>query len=160
MTFFICLICHFIYYLLLFCLLSIVLSLQWTLMLNVLMPLYAYIILLLISPYVFFFSSRRRHTRCLSDWSSDVCSSDLQLVDLALAGHVLQLPHPALAHHVDLHRVVRDAVQGEEHLRAPQEHDQHDPGRSEERRVGKEWKSHWARYHLKEQNQETITTVS
>src|SRR5258705_2992381 len=22
-------------------------------------------------------SSRRRHTRCLSDWSSDVCSSDL-----------------------------------------------------------------------------------
>src|SRR5947199_345711 len=31
-------------------------------------------------PYVrlhLFFSSRRRHTRCLSDWSSDVCSSDL-----------------------------------------------------------------------------------
>src|SRR5215831_20917962 len=27
----------------------------------------------------FFFSSRRRHTRCLSDWSSDVCSSDLRL---------------------------------------------------------------------------------
>src|ERR1035438_10771119 len=26
-----------------------------------------------------FFSSRRRHTRCLSDWSSDVCSSDLFL---------------------------------------------------------------------------------
>src|SRR5471030_2563617 len=25
----------------------------------------------------FFCSSRRRHTRCLSDWSSDVCSSDL-----------------------------------------------------------------------------------
>src|SRR5262245_47757834 len=25
---------------------------------------------------IFFFSSRRRHTRCLSDWSSDVCSSD------------------------------------------------------------------------------------
>src|ERR1035438_8877409 len=24
-----------------------------------------------------FFSSRRRHTRCLSDWNSDVCSSDL-----------------------------------------------------------------------------------
>src|SRR5205814_6644438 len=28
----------------------------------------------------FFFSSRRRHTRCLSDWSSDVCSSDLSEV--------------------------------------------------------------------------------
>src|SRR5205814_7173068 len=27
--------------------------------------------------FIFFFSSRRRHTRCLSDWSSDVCSSDL-----------------------------------------------------------------------------------
>src|SRR5437899_9705966 len=29
--------------------------------------------------FFFFFSSRRRHTRCLSDWSSDVCSSDLLL---------------------------------------------------------------------------------
>src|SRR5207245_4080670 len=27
--------------------------------------------------FVFFFSSRRRHTRCYRDWSSDVCSSDL-----------------------------------------------------------------------------------
>src|SRR5215204_6753755 len=27
--------------------------------------------------FVFFFSSRRRHTRSLCDWSSDVCSSDL-----------------------------------------------------------------------------------
>src|SRR5205814_7516655 len=33
--------------------------------------------------FCFFFSSRRRHTRCLSDWSSDVCSSDLLLVDSA-----------------------------------------------------------------------------
>src|SRR2546429_1488821 len=28
---------------------------------------------------LFFFSSRRRHTRCSRDWSSDVCSSDLLL---------------------------------------------------------------------------------
>src|SRR2546429_9983293 len=28
----------------------------------------------------FFFSSRRRHTRCSRDWSSDVCSSDLFVV--------------------------------------------------------------------------------
>src|SRR5256885_10788831 len=28
---------------------------------------------------VFFFSSRRRHTRLQGDWSSDVCSSDLWL---------------------------------------------------------------------------------
>src|ERR1035441_1093761 len=27
--------------------------------------------------YRVFFPSRRRHARCLSDWSSDVCSSDL-----------------------------------------------------------------------------------
>src|SRR5205814_6997647 len=40
----------------------------------------------------FFFSSRRRHTRCLSDWSSDVCSSDLATqyapVGLAVTGGV------------------------------------------------------------------------
>src|SRR6267142_3315996 len=28
--------------------------------------------------FFFFFSSRRRHTRLTCDWSSDVCSSDLQ----------------------------------------------------------------------------------
>src|SRR5437867_8038523 len=28
--------------------------------------------------YFFFFSSRRRHTRSYGDWSSDVCSSDLE----------------------------------------------------------------------------------
>src|SRR5712675_3547257 len=31
-----------------------------------------------IVPVLFFFSSRRRHTRCSRDWSSDVCSSDLR----------------------------------------------------------------------------------
>src|SRR5204863_6242831 len=30
--------------------------------------------------FFFFFSSRRRHTRSLRDWSSDVCSSDLPFV--------------------------------------------------------------------------------
>src|SRR2546422_7960197 len=30
--------------------------------------------------FLFFFSSRRRHTRCSRDWSSDVCSSDLTTV--------------------------------------------------------------------------------
>src|SRR6266542_6645007 len=33
----------------------------------------------------FFFSSRRRHTRCYRDWSSDVCSSDLETSDSAHA---------------------------------------------------------------------------
>ena len=31
----------------------------------------------MISSFMFFFSSRRRHTRLQGDWSSDVCSSDL-----------------------------------------------------------------------------------
>src|SRR6266496_859274 len=29
-----------------------------------------------VTVWLFFFSSRRRHTRSLRDWSSDVCSSD------------------------------------------------------------------------------------
>src|ERR1039457_7378614 len=33
--------------------------------------------------FMIFFSSRRRHTRLQGDWSSDVCSSDLELVELA-----------------------------------------------------------------------------
>src|SRR5438034_9861487 len=33
---------------------------------------------------LFFFSSRRRHTRSLCDWSSDVCSSDLP--DMSMKG--------------------------------------------------------------------------
>src|SRR5438046_3151650 len=38
----------------------------------------------------FFFSSRRRHTRLVSDWSSDVCSSDLNVFALD-AERVLRL---------------------------------------------------------------------
>src|SRR3989454_6783881 len=34
---------------------------------------------------IFFFSSRRRHTRLQGDWSSDVCSSDLVLCMLPIA---------------------------------------------------------------------------
>src|SRR5215217_9618433 len=34
--------------------------------------------------FFFFFSSRRRHTRYWRDWSSDVCSSDLHVLDDAL----------------------------------------------------------------------------
>src|SRR5579872_6815601 len=35
--------------------------------------------------FLFFFSSRRRHTRCGRDWSSDVCSSDLAGTPVAQA---------------------------------------------------------------------------
>src|SRR3546814_4012077 len=42
---------------------------------------------------VFFFSSRRRHTRCrISDWSSDVCSSDLGRPQRSGATHQHRVP--------------------------------------------------------------------
>ena len=40
----------------------------------------------------FFFSSRRRHTRSLCDWSSDVCSSDLRLRQAEVLSYVSLLP--------------------------------------------------------------------
>src|SRR2546429_2907927 len=42
----------------------------------------------------FFFSSRRRHTRCSRDWSSDVCSSDLVI---KLRGGLVVPTAPGLA---------------------------------------------------------------
>src|SRR5437899_3559278 len=45
--------------------------------------------------FFFFFSSRRRHTRCLSDWSSDVCSSDLPELLFRDVPLLLALHHPA-----------------------------------------------------------------
>src|SRR6266567_8415428 len=41
------------------------------------------------SKLVFFFSSRRRHTRCDCDWSSDVCSSDLDVRWVAMEAKAL-----------------------------------------------------------------------
>src|SRR5207245_4164966 len=38
------------------------------------------------TPRGLFFSSRRRHTRCYRDWSSDVCSSDLRPVSQLSGG--------------------------------------------------------------------------
>src|SRR5437899_10729851 len=67
----------------------------------------------------FFFSSRRRHTRCLSDWSSDVCSSDLE------QGHVHTIGFARPARHM-----LPDLLGGEDQNRSHQ-------ARSEERRVGK-----------------------
>src|SRR5262245_62457264 len=54
----------------------------------VVLLLYCFFFFLICCPvlFFFFFSSRRRHTRCLSDWSSDVCSSDLRTAGLAEAG--------------------------------------------------------------------------
>src|SRR5690606_39664554 len=84
----------------------------------------------------FFFSSRRRHTRFSRDWSSDVCSSDLS----ATSGPGSQTPLPR--------------------SRSPRRCKSSPPSstcttpspstRSEERRVGKEWRSRWWPYHQKE----------
>src|SRR5438874_3939177 len=41
----------------------------------------------------FFFSSRRRHTRSLRDWSSDVCSSDLKSTAHHSFRHVVATAH-------------------------------------------------------------------
>src|SRR2546429_6613802 len=41
---------------------------------------------------VFFFSSRRRHTRCSRDWSSDVCSSDLSTEKVAVGFSTMLTP--------------------------------------------------------------------
>src|SRR2546429_2319622 len=42
------------------------------------------LLILVLEYFFFFFSSRRRHTRCSRDWSSDVCSSDLNLLKPAM----------------------------------------------------------------------------
>src|SRR5204862_5138977 len=60
----------------------------------------------------FFFSSRRRHTRSLRDWSSDVCSSDLgwDYLNLDGAGRRLLISHGTKVVVFDLKS---DAVVGE-----------------------------------------------
>src|SRR2546422_571857 len=52
----------------------------------------------------FFFSSRRRHTRCSRDWSSDVCSSDLciTLTDLSAHPTTRLSAYSAVAHAAEL----------------------------------------------------------
>src|SRR5699024_11590113 len=88
----------------------------------------------------FFFSSRRRHTISKRDWSSDVCSSDLQRVflggwehvqDAAAYGHVA-----AFFHEVDTD--VSGVAQRGDGLLQGSFVPGADTDRSEERRVGKE----------------------
>src|SRR5687768_18116337 len=42
---------------------------------------FCFVLLFFLFFFFFFFSSRRRHTRCSRDWSSDVCSSDLEAAE-------------------------------------------------------------------------------
>src|SRR5262245_63424510 len=75
--------------------------------------------------FFFFFSSRRRHTRCLSDWSSDVCSSDLS---------------------AETSRIISGASTGSG-AKIPPCCRRATSARSEERRVGKECRSRWSADH-------------
>src|SRR5437588_10454247 len=94
----------------------------------------------------FFFSSRRRHTRSLCDWSSDVCSSDL---DDPAARRRDRGARFAVS--VDRWQPGdrRDGRGGGGSLRGDQ--------RSEERRVGKECRSRWAPYHKKKKDKTQST---
>src|SRR5438477_6855333 len=56
----------------------------------------------IVSKNSFFFSSRRRHTILTCDWSSDVCSSDLDLV----------VRHACRAQHADHARQGAQAIRG------------------------------------------------
>src|SRR5207249_7755944 len=82
--------------------------------------------------YLFFFSSRRRHTRSKRDWSSDVCSSDLLMLT---THHVAGVEHQVV--------LGADASRGRwRDIRT------RNGGltRSEERRVGKEGRSSCCAY--------------
>src|SRR5205814_7997941 len=97
--------------------------------------------------FFFFFSSRRRHTRCLSDWSSDVCSSDL--ADRAENGCCARFQHACRsfrrnAFAVWLNRTPSERASVLLRLSARCENE-----RSEERRVGKECRSRRLRYEEK-----------
>src|SRR5687768_18122520 len=87
--------------------------------------------------FCFFFSSRRRHTRCSRDWSSDVCSSDLaDRLSEALPRYALVVVGLALILLTVVFRSILVPLKAAAGF-----------VRSEERRVGKECRSRWSAYH-------------
>src|SRR5262249_58599498 len=100
----------------------------------------------------FFFSSRRRHTRLVSDWSSDVCSSDLRSCprrgkdyspDESGGGRRNRsATAPAQYRWTDYQRLHRY----EKPERSAAGLQSHEGTRSEERRVGKECRCGWWAY--------------
>src|SRR5204863_6427272 len=107
-----------------------------------------------------FFSSRRRHTRSLRDWSSDVCSSDLadrtNLLSEALRHYFYVVEGKNLRgnEQADPFWVKEAAVAA---ARLAEELQQWDVARSEERRVGKECRCRWRQdwYREKEHGERT-----
>src|SRR2546427_8861972 len=95
--------------------------------------------------FVFFFSSRRRHTRFDCDWSSDVCSSDLNDLIRNQIVAPLQLVLDLSPLRLDRFFLPDKPVVGTagQRKRGKRERDE----RSEERRVGKECRSRWSPYH-------------
>src|SRR3989454_12812871 len=61
---------------------------------------------------LFFFSSRRRHTRLQGDWSSDVCSSDLdpKMVELSMYNALPHLRHPVVTNNQQAATALKWAV--------------------------------------------------
>src|SRR5699024_11581121 len=102
-----------------------------------------------------FFSSRRRHTRSKRDWSSDVCSSDLQLgqaPDVVIVpvggGGLLAGSLAWLSAHCPHTRVIGVEPAGAASMAAAvYAGEPVTLERSEERRVGKEWSRRGAGQH-------------
>src|SRR5437762_11408108 len=93
--------------------------------------------------FVFFFSSRRRHTRYIGDWSSDVCSSDL-LTATGASGHaMLQRAEPGPDS--TLKRAPDEVKLSFTERLEPAYSSVRILDRSEERRVGKECRSRGSR---------------
>src|SRR5207249_9163145 len=98
----------------------------------------------------FFFSSRRRHTRSKRDWSSDVCSSDLggpphvlhQLVHVFLGWYALHEPPGMFVFLLSEEMGIPLLLPGDTLVMAAGARDR-SLLRSEERRVGKEWRARW-----------------
>src|SRR2546429_5810143 len=97
---------------------------------------------------IVFFSSRRRHTRCSRDWSSDVCSSDLVVTGLL---YNLNIPIIRLYEGYSWENsAVGSALASLKKRRLGRLRRLHSSVsslRSEERRVGKECRSRWSPYH-------------
>src|SRR5438045_6472651 len=88
--------------------------------------------------FMFFFSSRRRHTRCLSDWSSDVCSSDLGTALSICPENSNKLDRNKDLHILRIGANIIDSADSDNYPTVLALTSGGLPIRSEERRVGKE----------------------